>query len=100
MSVVRRLRSVGTLVLLLALAVASSSGAKGKPSRAPGSDRAPPPVVVSVRDSGFHWADAGVGAAAMLAVTLLAVGLAIALRSERRTTTSRQALSLAQKEDS
>ncbi len=100
MSVARRLRWVVALALLLALAATSSSGAKETPSRGPGSDRTPPPVVVSVRDSGFHWADAGVGAAATLAATLLAVGLAIALRPERRSATSRQALSSAQKEES
>jgi hypothetical protein len=53
-----------------------------------------------VHDNGFHWVDAAVGAAAMLAVTLLAVGLAIALRSEGRSARSRHALSSAQKEDS
>jgi hypothetical protein len=66
----------------------------------PGSDRTPPPVIVNVRDSGFHRLDAAVGAAAMLATTLLAVGLAIALRSERPSTSSRHALPRAQKEDS
>jgi hypothetical protein len=39
--------------------------------------------VVSVREGGFHWTDAGVGAAAMLATTLLALGVALALRPDR-----------------
>jgi len=100
MSVARWLRWVVVLGLLSALAVASSAAANETPSRGPGSDRTPPPVIVNVRDNGFHWVDAAVGAAAMLAATLLVVGLAIALRSERRNTSSRQALSSAQKEDS
>jgi len=39
--------------------------------------------VVSVRDGSFHWTDAGVGAAAMFATTLLTLGLVLALRPER-----------------
>ena len=35
------------------------------------------------RDDGFHWADAGVGAAAALAMTLLALGLVLAVRPDR-----------------
>ena len=48
----------------------------------PSRDR-PSTVVVSVRDGGFHWTDAGVGAAAALATTLLALGLVLALRPDR-----------------
>ena len=40
--------------------------------------------MVSVRDGGFHWADAGVGAAAALATTLLALGVVLALRTGPR----------------
>jgi hypothetical protein len=100
MSVARRLRWFGVLGLLLALAVASDAPANDIPSRRRGSGRAPPPIIVNVRDNGFQWVDAAVGAAAMLAATLLAVGLAIALRPERRSISSRDALSPAQKEDS
>lgn len=100
MSVARRLRWMVVPALVLALAAASSSAADQPASCAPGSDRTPPAVVVSVHDGGFQWRDAGVGAAAMLAATLLVVGLAIALRPERQRTSSRQALSSAQKEDS
>ena len=61
---------------------ASSQGAEPSPSSDPGRDR-PPTVVVSVRDDGFHWTDAGVGAAAAIATTLLALGLVLALRPDR-----------------
>ena len=36
-----------------------------------------------MREGGFHWADAGVGAAATLATTLLVLGLVLALRPDR-----------------
>jgi hypothetical protein len=36
--------------------------------------------VVRVSDDGFHWADAGLGAAVALATTLLTLGLVLALR--------------------
>jgi hypothetical protein len=39
--------------------------------------------VVTVSDDGFHWADAGLGAAAAFAATLLALGLVLALRPDR-----------------
>jgi hypothetical protein len=50
-------------------------------------------VVVRVRDSGFHWADAGVGAAAMLATTFLALAVALAMRPDRRSKQGRVAAS-------
>jgi hypothetical protein len=37
-------------------------------------------VVVRVEDHGFHWLDAGVGAALMLAVCLLATAAVLGLR--------------------
>jgi hypothetical protein len=49
--------------------------------------------VVSVREGGFHWTDAGVGAAAMFATTLLALGLALALRPDRKGHRNHEALS-------
>jgi hypothetical protein len=41
------------------------------------------PVVVTVSDDGFHWTDAGLGAAAAFAAVLLALGLVLALRPHR-----------------
>jgi len=82
MSITRELRWFVVLALLLSVAVASSH-ADTNPPADPNSDR-PSTVVVRVRDGGFHWADAGVGAAAMLATTLLALGLVLALRPDSR----------------
>jgi len=71
-----------TLALLLSVATASGRADTNPP---PGpSDERPPTVVVRVADDGFHWADAGLGAAAALATTLLALGLVLALRPDRR----------------
>ena len=39
------------------------------------------PVVVRVEEHGFHWLDAGVGAALVLAVCLLAAAVALGLRA-------------------
>lgn len=83
MSIGKGLRWVVVLVLLLSVAAASSRGADTTLPADPSSER-PSTVVVSVRDGGFHWADAGVGAAAMLASTLLGLGLVLALRPDRR----------------
>ena len=62
MSITRGLRWFVVLALLSSVAAASSHGADTNPPPIR-SDR-PSTVVVSVRDGGFHWADAGVGAAA------------------------------------
>jgi hypothetical protein len=82
MSITRGLRWIVALALLSSVAAASSRGAYTNPPPAPSRDR-PSAVVVSVRDSGFHWTDAGVGAAAMFASTLLALGLVLAVRADR-----------------
>jgi hypothetical protein len=81
MSITRGLRWFVVLALLLSVAAASSHGADTNPPPDPGRER-PSTVVVSVRDGRFHWADAGVGAAAALATTLLALGLVLALRPD------------------
>ncbi len=82
MSISRGLGWCVAVVLLVSVATASSQGTEPRPSSDPGRDR-PPTVVVSVRDDGFHWTDAGVGAAAAIATTLLALGLVLALRPDR-----------------
>jgi len=82
MSVTRGLRWFVVLALLSSVAATSSPAADTNPRPDP-SRELPSTVVVSVRDGGFHWADAGVGAAAMCATTLLALGLVLALRPDR-----------------
>jgi hypothetical protein len=72
--------------------------ASAAPPGTPASNPTQRPVVVSVPDDGFDWADAGVGGAATLAVCLLAVGVLMAVRS-RPDTTRRNALSSAQREE-
>ena len=85
MSIGKELRQCVALELLLLVAAASSYGADTNPARVPGPDR-PSTVVVSVPDAGFHWADAGIGAAATVAAALLGFGLVLALRRDRTTT--------------
>lgn len=91
MSIKSRLRWFVALVLLLSLPAASSR-AGTNPAPEPGGER-PSTVVVRVGDSGFHWVDAGLGAAAGLATTLIALGLGLALRpgheGERSPTSAR-----------
>ena len=77
----RWLRWFAVLALLSFASAASSHGADASPP--PSGDR-PTTVVVSARDGGFHWADAGVGAAVTLATTLLALGLLLALRPDQK----------------
>jgi hypothetical protein len=99
----RGLRSVIALNLLLLLlsVVAPSHGSNKNPRhQATPEQTTPQPVVVSVRDSGFHWADAGVGAAATLATTFLAVGLTVVMRPDRRSKTGRLAASSERREGS
>ena len=80
MSIRRGLRWFAVLAVLLSAAAAFSQGAETSP---PSDPSRPSTVVVSVRDDGFDWADAGVGAAATFAMTLLALGLVLALRPDR-----------------
>jgi hypothetical protein len=96
MSIRRGLRWFVVPALLLSIAAAPSQADTNPPLDA--SRHRPSTVVVSVRDGGFHWTDAGVGAAAMFATTLLALGLVLALRPDRRRNGKPQARSLAQKE--
>jgi hypothetical protein len=63
------------LVAVLTLAVAGSGLAAGQPER--------PTVVVKV-DDGFHWLDAGVGAASVLAVAALVYGAVLLRRTAIR----------------
>jgi hypothetical protein len=84
MSIIRQVRLFVVLGLVLSVVAAWSQGANTNTPPAPSRDR--PSTVVVVRDGGFHWADAGVGAGAALATTLLALGLVLALRPDRGAT--------------
>jgi hypothetical protein len=98
MGIVRRLRWAAVLALLSAVVAASSHG--GEPNTDDPSRDRPSTVVVTVRDSGFRWTDAGVGAAAMFATTLLALGVVMALRPDPSGNGKpKQALSVARKEN-
>jgi hypothetical protein len=101
MSVSRGVRLVVVLGLLLLSGVPSSHGAERNPPHRPVTERTTPSrVVVTACDSGFHWADAGVGAAAMLATTFLALGVALVVRPDRRSNRGREAASSARREGS
>ena len=80
MRITRAFRSCVVLALLLSMSAAS--GHADMPPPDPSQGR--PPTVIVVRDTGFRWTDAGVGAAAAIATTLLALGLVLALRPDRR----------------
>ena len=68
------------VVLLACAAVLSGSATAARSGRAAAK---PPAVVVKVDRGGFRWEDAGVGAAAAVAVVLLVHGLALTLRTQR-----------------
>ncbi len=68
-------RGVRWFVVLALLVSVASASARADTTPPPNpSDERPATVVVTVSDDGFHWADAGLGAAAVLATTLLALG--------------------------
>ena len=60
---------LGVALLLSALMPTAATPAAGESGGAP--------VVVQVSDDGFHWADAGLGAAAGVAVVLMGAGLVL-----------------------
>lgn len=59
---------LGVALLLCALAPAAALAA---------GENGGQPVVVQVSDGGFHWRDAGLGAAAGIAVVLIGAGLVL-----------------------
>ncbi|HEU6445945.1 MAG TPA: hypothetical protein VFL61_12885 [Gaiellaceae bacterium] len=87
MGITKAVRWFVALALLLSLGTGPSR-AGTKPPPAP-SDERPPTVVVRVSDTGFHWVDAGLGAAAGFATTLIALGLVLALRPTAEGMTNR-----------
>jgi hypothetical protein len=68
-------RWIATALLLFAF---PASEAWGGPGAGQSPSQTPAPVVVRVADNGFHWGDAGLGAAAAIGLVLLAAGLAAA----------------------
>jgi hypothetical protein len=63
--------------------VIAAPGVSGAPSPQPERAKARSPVLVEVRRDGFHWEDAGVGAAAALAVVAITAGTALVYREWR-----------------
>ena len=49
----------------------------------PAEEQSRRPIVVEVRDSGFDWADAGIGGAAVLGLVLAGAGAALVVRPAR-----------------
>jgi hypothetical protein len=67
------------LLISLIAAVIAAPGVNA--ARSPQRERSP--VLVQVRPDGFHWGDAGVGAAAALAVVAIAAGVALVIHERR-----------------
>jgi hypothetical protein len=67
--------------LLLAIVLFAPAWAHGGGQPPPSAAGQPPRVVVKVDRGGFHWQDAGLGAAAGIAAVLLVYGLALGVRS-------------------
>jgi hypothetical protein len=69
------------LVVVAAVAIAMpAAGARGAQGPKPQSGKPASPVVIEVRRDGFDWQDAGVGAAAMLALVAIGCGLTLVVR--------------------
>jgi hypothetical protein len=65
---------------LVTVATAAFAGLLAPVSFAADAESPPPSIVVKVTDSGFHWGDAAVGAAAAIATAVLVLGLVLAIR--------------------
>ena len=77
--------------LALALAAITPAAAAAKPigpdsSNGTATSQTPPTQIIRVTTpTGFDWADAGIGAAGGLAITMLGLGGALVITSQRRT---------------
>ena len=71
------------LLISLIPALIAAPGVSG--AQSPRSESAKPrsTVLVEVRRDGFDWGDAGVGAAAALAIVAIAAGVALVFRDRR-----------------
>jgi hypothetical protein len=78
-------KTLVTAVLLAALVPASASAMIGRHTRSGVAQSAPPTEVVvpTTQSSGFHWGDAGIGAAGAL-VLLIAAGGGVVVNARRR----------------
>jgi hypothetical protein len=74
----RHIKKATALALALGTTVPAAASAKPiGPDPTPFTVQTTPIVHVTVPASGFHWGDAGIGAAGGLAITLLGVGGAL-----------------------
>ena len=73
----RRLLRVTACTLVLTVIIATTGSANGPRAAQPGQR---PPVVIEVREGGFHWGDAAIGAAAVFGLVLLGSGAVLAFR--------------------
>ena len=83
----RQLKTAAALALALSAIAPAAATAKpvGADPVQPTSSYTPPIVRVIAPQSGFDWGDAGTGAAGGLAITVLGLGGALVITSERRT---------------
>ena len=75
------------IALVSAALAVPADGATGQQSRQSDRDR---PVVVEVRESGFDWGSAAIGAAAAFGVVLLTAGTVLVLRPVTRSQEERR----------
>jgi hypothetical protein len=72
------------LLMSVIAAAIFASGARGASGPTSPSSKPSSPVVVEVHRDTFDWTDAGVGAAATLALVVIAFGLTLVLRNRPR----------------
>jgi hypothetical protein len=82
---VHRTPSLRTWLVIALIATATAAPAVRAQS---GNVRERSPVVVEVHRDGFHWGDAGIGAAAALATVAIAAGAAALIRGRTTRNTS------------
>ena len=80
----RRLLRLTASTLVFTVMVAAAGDATG-PRAAQPAQR--PPVVIEVREGGFHWGDAAIGAAAVFGLMLLGSGAVLAFRRSATSST-------------
>lgn len=83
----RQIKTAAATALALAAVTPTAASAKPiGPDTAPFSYSQPAPIVkVIAPQAGFDWGDAGIGAAGGLAITMLGLGGALVITSQRRT---------------
>jgi hypothetical protein len=74
----RRLLRVTACTLVLTVIIVSTAGGATGPRAPQPAQR--PTVVVEVREGGFHWEDAAIGAAAVFGLVLVGSGAVLAFR--------------------